>query len=530
MIVILSYFHTRIGPSIFYSFPKTKLDEEIAERIYEVMNQPKKEEFLTQTFEGLKLLNYYFQIRSEWARGKKEMLMLSIMTTQQISTEIEETISNLCKKFSKKMQSNEQIFTGFHIKEIKNHNESDKELIRKNETIINNSVRDLYWEILEDTKKISEEEKITLLLDDRYIFESLEKMSDELKKVSKEIKLSEDFLRPNSVIRNSILNLNKIIEDLYEGYIEKMTGFDIDDESGLFSAEDELDLDIQERKKELIKVLKGEVIRKYKTIIYYFTGTGNSLKIAKDLAKKLEDCEIIPIAKVWQMENPESTTKKVGFIFPLYWSGLPKIVHDFINKINLSNSNYIFTVITSTGDINEQPLQQLEKILKKKAKTLSAGFYVNMPNNYIIGFDIDSEDRQKELFEKAIKQVNSISEIVKNEEENINQDIFQKDVSRSEGINKNFREKVNDSDKSFYIDDSCNNCGICEKVCPVSNIMLIDGIPQWQHRCQQCLACINFCPEKSIQFGTETLKTQRYHHPQISLKEIMNQKKSISPN
>lgn len=259
MIVILSYFHTKIGPSIFYSFPKAQVDEEIADRIIEVMNQPKKEEFLTQSVENFKLLNYYFQIYSDWARGNKEMVMLSIMTTLQISPEIEENISFLCKKLSKKMQSNEDIFTGFHIKELNIYDESDKERIRENDSLIKSWVRDLYWEILEDTRKISEEEKITTLLDDRYIFESLEKMSRELKKLSKEIILSEDFLRANFNIRDSISNLNKIIEDLYEGYIEKMTGFDIEDETGLFSTEEEFDGDIQKRKKELIRVLEREV-------------------------------------------------------------------------------------------------------------------------------------------------------------------------------------------------------------------------------------------------------------------------------
>ena len=258
-IVILSYFHARIGPSIFYSFPKTQVDEEVADRIYELMNQPKKEEFLTQSFESLKLLNYYFQIHSDWARGNEEMLMLSIMTTQQVSPEIEETISNLGKKFSEKMQSNEDIFTGFHIKELNNYNESDKERIRKNDTLIKGGVQDLYWEILEDTRKISEEEKITLLLDDRYIFESLEKMSREVKKISKEISLSEDSRKMNSNIRDSVSNLNKIIDDLYEGYIEKMTELDIEDENGLFSTEEELDIDAQKSKKELIRVLEGEV-------------------------------------------------------------------------------------------------------------------------------------------------------------------------------------------------------------------------------------------------------------------------------
>ena len=67
-----------------------------------------------------------------------------------------------------------------------------------------------------------------------------------------------------------------------------------------------------------------------KTTIYYFSGTGNSLKIARDIAEKLEECELIPIAKVWQQDQLASTSKNVGFIFPLYYFGLPKIVYDFI--------------------------------------------------------------------------------------------------------------------------------------------------------------------------------------------------------
>ena len=148
-----------------------------------------------------------------------------------------------------------------------------------------------------------------------------------------------------------------------------------------------------------------------------------------------------------------------------------------------------------------------------------------MPNNYIIGFDIHSEQQQKEFFEKEMNQVKQISEIVKSKTGNLNQDIFEKSLRRAERFNANFREKVNESDKNFYAEDNCNSCGICENVCPVNNIIMIDGEPKWQHKCQQCLACINFCPEKAIQFGTGTLKTQRYHNPEIDIEEISNQKK-----
>ena len=49
--------------------------------------------------------------------------------------------------------------------------------------------------------------------------------------------------------------------------------------------------------------------RNMKTTIYYFTGTDNSLKIAKSLSDKLKECELIPIAKVWEEDNLASTSE-----------------------------------------------------------------------------------------------------------------------------------------------------------------------------------------------------------------------------
>jgi len=34
-----------------------------------------------------------------------------------------------------------------------------------------------------------------------------------------------------------------------------------------------------------------------KNIIFYFSGTGNSLKVAKDIAISIQDCELISIGK-----------------------------------------------------------------------------------------------------------------------------------------------------------------------------------------------------------------------------------------
>jgi ferredoxin len=147
-----------------------------------------------------------------------------------------------------------------------------------------------------------------------------------------------------------------------------------------------------------------------------------------------------------------------------------------------------------------------------------------MPNNYIIGYDITPEKVQLDFFVFVKKEIDNFFEIVNTGKENLESGVFKKDVGRSEKVNEWFQANVNNLDKSFHVDDTCTSCGICERVCPIKNIVLREGIPQWQHKCQQCLACINFCPEKSIQFEEKTLKTGRYHHPEILLKEIINQK------
>jgi len=223
------------------------------------MTQQRGEEFFTQTFEEFKILNYYFQIPSDWARGFNEMLMVSIIIYRQISPEIEVSIGLLCKKFAEMMQSTEDIFTGFYRNEVSNYEKDDKARIMKNEPIIKEGINDLYWETLEETKKKSEEQKLTQIENDRYIFESLEEISAGLKIISEEIESSESNIKTNPNVKNSISNLKRIINDLFEGFIEKMTMLDLEEENDILSSNDESDIDIQERKQELLKVLKEEV-------------------------------------------------------------------------------------------------------------------------------------------------------------------------------------------------------------------------------------------------------------------------------
>ncbi len=77
-------------------------------------------------------------------------------------------------------------------------------------------------------------------------------------------------------------------------------------------------------------------------------------------------------------------------------------------------------------------------------------------------------------------------------------------------------------DKNYTVDDKCNGCSICQKVCPVNNIIMEDNKPLWNKKCEQCYACLQWCPKESIQVGKKTIGVKRYHHPNITIKDIQN--------
>jgi ferredoxin len=137
-----------------------------------------------------------------------------------------------------------------------------------------------------------------------------------------------------------------------------------------------------------------------------------------------------------------------------------------------------------------------------------------------LGYNVNSEAQNQILFKRAKSKVTKILAYIKEQKGNIKPNLLQQVDNRTNDLNRNFRETVMESDNKFYVDENCTSCGICEQVCPVNNIKIIEGKPEWLHQCQQCLACINYCPEEAIQYGNKTLTTGRYYHPEVDNKAI----------
>lgn len=259
-----------------------------------------------------------------------------------------------------------------------------------------------------------------------------------------------------------------------------------------------------------------------KTEIYYFTGTGNTLAIAKELAKKIKGTKLIPMAKVVR-KKIEITADNFGIVFPVYAWGAPLMVVDFLNKLKIKKSNYNFAVTNFAGTPGAT-LSQIAKLLKKKGHKLSAGFAIKMPGNYIPMYDpakLYNNSKLNNLYNTMKQRINSIAGYVNQQKKyKIEKSNFLINLLTSGFLYKISMPHFADMDRKFWVNEDCNSCKICYKVCPSNNIKMVNKLPEWQHKCEQCFACLHWCPKQAIQYGQKSETKSRYHHPDVKVKEL----------
>lgn len=279
------------------------------------------------------------------------------------------------------------------------------------------------------------------------------------------------------------------------------------------------------------------------TEIYYFSGTGNSLFVAKELQKRIPEAKLIPIVSLLNQDTIKTQAEKVGIIFPLQGPTYPIAVKMFLEKIDLESADYIFAIATR-GGTSCRIKEEINKILKKKGKTLNSHFIITMFNNdpkhrndnkeYSFRIPSNEEIIDKKAVVRA--RIDDIQAIIENREESHKKDtecLYKYGFILEQIILLAIKSQESKSIKNyFYTDSKCIGCGLCDKICLSSRIKMKEGKPQWDENtlCYMCYACINFCPVKSIQINSKwymksyTATEGRYSHPFCSAKDIQDQK------
>lgn len=254
------------------------------------------------------------------------------------------------------------------------------------------------------------------------------------------------------------------------------------------------------------------------SIVYYFSATGNSLILARQLADGLPGCELVSMATLPPHEPVGGPGTIIGFVFPVFYVGLPRLVKRFVEQLNIRKGTYCFGFMTFGGTAGDA-LGMLEDILKEKGISLAYANGANMPGNYIVKYPAFAPDTIRKLITTAMEKADEAAAAIANG--------TTKPVKRTARLLSKianqgyFHYAVNTWDEKFQSTDACTGCGLCAKVCPVTNINMKDRRPHWQHHCERCLACLQWCPCEAIEYGKKTIGSGRYRNPDADVKDII---------
>ena len=258
------------------------------------------------------------------------------------------------------------------------------------------------------------------------------------------------------------------------------------------------------------------------TVIYYFSGTGNSLYAAKKLHECIVHSELRSIVQSNADRHFTDSAGRIIFVFPLYYLSFPKIVMDFISRYQVGKGMDVVCVATRGFPPMGGVIRHFRKIMKKKGAVVRHGFYLDMPSNDVILFGLQTKEKQLEILRTIDGQINGILKAISGKKTYLEKEPF--GLLRYVRHNAAYLSKLPRVSRNFFAQDSCTACGVCAKVCPMQNVKIVDKKPKWGNGCQLCEACINYCPQRAIQFGRSSAKRDRYSNPNVSRQEIERQK------
>lgn len=255
-----------------------------------------------------------------------------------------------------------------------------------------------------------------------------------------------------------------------------------------------------------------------KTIIYYYSGTGNALWTSRCIATALGRTTVHPMLKM----NGDAMVgaDAVGLVFPVHMWGVPSLVLAFMQKVKWAPEQYFFAFAVNAGQVS-RTLIQLHHRMAAMGLTLSLGIDIVLPSNYIPWGGPGPKPKLERLFQTANDKILHVAPCIAQKQAAPMERgaLWQRIVFTA--VYQMTWHMIPKMDKHFWVDAKCNGCGICAKVCPVGNIAMVADKPTWSHRCEQCLACIQWCPEQALQYGRKTPHYERYHHPAVKLKDMV---------
>lgn len=246
-------------------------------------------------------------------------------------------------------------------------------------------------------------------------------------------------------------------------------------------------------------------------MVLYYSGTGNSQLVAKQLAAETGD-SLVSINRCLKTGAGENfrTERPLVFVCPTYAWRLPRLAEQWIRGTTfLGNQEAYFILTCGSGSGNAA--SYIQKLCAEKGLSLRGFASVLMPENYLAMFPTPGKAEAKEIIEAAKPKISALAARIRENE------AFPKARTSLTGsflsgpINPLFY-RLFVSDRGFRVSEACVSCGLCARRCPLSNIIMEEGRPRWQGNCTHCMACIGGCPVRAIDYKKASVGRPRIYN------------------
>ncbi len=246
-------------------------------------------------------------------------------------------------------------------------------------------------------------------------------------------------------------------------------------------------------------------------MVLYFSATGNSEFIAKQIAKRIGDNYINLLTRI--KNNDYSAIESASpFIIccPVHVCEMPRFFADYIRKLSLKGNRKVYFIFTSGGYTGIAG-NLAKKIIKKKKMIFMGYTGFKMPRNYPINkrYPLLSDEENKDRLKESCRKLPVVAACIRKGRKLRSRYVTQFEKIITLPFNPVWA-KYKHVTEPFYATDKCIGCGKCTRVCPLNRITMVDKKPEWHGNCSHCMACMANCPVNAIEYGDITKGQKMY--------------------
>ncbi len=272
--------------------------------------------------------------------------------------------------------------------------------------------------------------------------------------------------------------------------------------------------------------------------IFFFSGTGNTWWVAKHLAGALSkhnsEASIHSIEQVTpqQVGDLIDQSDLIGLGYPIYGSDAPLIMQEFIAGLPKQGETKPMLVFVTQAAWSGDGAYFIRPEVEANGYQVRWAVHFTMPNNINVdlGWVLNAFLR---LFRaKPSNTLPRIEKLARKMVEGHDWIMGQSPCFSLGWVQRvPFRKGIETLQQGTYQVDSekCNACGRCERICPVGNISMVDGLPRYDSHCILCLRCFNYCPQLAIEafgkpFNPDWFGEKPYQgpEPEFSPEQLIN--------